>query len=306
MGLTVPDIHELEKAINHPLDERTVYHDGEAIEFNLEKLNLIQLPEHLRQFRHIIRLNLTANKLTRLPHWLSELPLEWLMLANNNIQELPERLEKLQYLDISSNNLEKIPKLEQYTMLKRLILNFNFITHIPDWFPDLNTITELQLYGNKLRLIPTLLCQMNHLEVLNIGCNMINLIPEEIGNFKRLQDLNCRNNMINQLPSEISELQTLESLDLSQNKLTRLADGNHVFPNLQMLDLSDNRIKDLEIDWYLPELRILNILNNPFKKISIEFLMEFENLAAIMVEKEKIDEKTIAYLKEMEIRLISE
>lgn len=85
--------------------------------------------------------------------------MERLYLSLNRIREIPDEIgycQRLVELDFSSNLLETIPVgLAMCIHLNLLNLATNKITNLPaDIFTSLTQLRELQLYKNKLTVIP--------------------------------------------------------------------------------------------------------------------------------------------------------
>src|SRR5271157_2985211 len=102
---------------------------GEVVELDLSQSNIAQLPEKLKEFVHLQRLNLSNNQLTRI---------------------LPEEvglLTSLQRLDLHKNQLAHIPaELAQRSNLQYLDLHTNQLTHIPPEISKLTSLQHLDLY----------------------------------------------------------------------------------------------------------------------------------------------------------------
>jgi len=111
---------------------------------DLSTLNLKEVPEDLLKIKSIKRINLSGNKLEKLPNWFSEFEyLEVLDLKDCNLKELfPEinKLRNLKVLYLSRNNLSELPHaLSDLDNLKILFAKNNQLTHLPDWSFNIET-----------------------------------------------------------------------------------------------------------------------------------------------------------------------
>lgn len=175
----------------------------------------------------------------------------YLDLSNLNLtDELVEKLMKLskikyilnkiEFLDLSTNNLNKKPDLSAYPNIKCLSISNNNITgsiidnNLKELTCDLNKITSIESQTIKV------LCANNNnikfidipnIRALYINNNKLNEMPEYI----HLEYLECINNNI----SLIQNLIKLQELYIGANKLEKLSN----LPNLIILNCVKNPIK---------------------------------------------------------------
>jgi Leucine-rich repeat (LRR) protein len=125
----------VEQAIRKELKKPT----GELTKADLEK---------------VTHLNLSYNKLTKLPKELEKLTqLTSLDLGVNKLTELPNGLEKLTQLKnlyLHDNKLTSVKELEKLTQLTRLYLNDNKLAELPMGLEKLTQLTSLDLGVNQL------------------------------------------------------------------------------------------------------------------------------------------------------------
>eukprot|EP00466_Bigelowiella_natans_P007772 jgi/Bigna1/86952/estExt_fgenesh1_pg.C_150159 len=127
-----------------------------------------------------------------------------------------------QYLGLSNNQLESIPK--ELSQLKNL--------------------SQLYLYNNHLESIPKELSQLKNLKYLHLGSNHLESIPKELSQLKNLKYLSLGNNHLESIPKELSQLKNLSYLDLSNNHLESIP------KELYQLNMSHNN-KDELLPWEL-------------------------------------------------------
>ncbi|XP_066932395.1 uncharacterized protein [Clytia hemisphaerica] len=97
---------------------------------------LTNLPSNLHECKNLRYLNINnCKRLQHLPTWIKDLPLENLILNDNNLNELPELLPRtLHVLNIQNNNIKKLsPLLAQCEKLTSINLHGN-----PLVFPELS------------------------------------------------------------------------------------------------------------------------------------------------------------------------
>ena len=175
---------------------------GDVVELDLSQSNIAQLPEKLKEFVHLQRLNLSNNQLTHI---------------------LPEEvglLTSLQRLDLHKNQLAHIPaELAQLSNLQYLDLHTNQLAHIPPEISKLTSLQHLDLYDNQLTQIPAELGQLTSLQNLDLSGNQLTQIPAELGQLTNLQNLQLHKNQLTQIPAELGQLTNLQYMSLSKNPL---------------------------------------------------------------------------------------
>ncbi|XP_075963241.1 toll-like receptor 8 [Anarhichas minor] len=148
-------------------------------------------------------------------------------------------MNKLQVLDLSSNNLTEVPKgLPQ--SLSMLMLGSNRIQHISEddflWLPNLNV---LKIEGNCPR------CQNAPFPCVSCKNMSLGIHPNAFQNLTQLLTLNLGGNSLDHLnPSWFEKLNKLKQLFLSFNFLLKAITEEATFlrylPKLEVIDLSFN------------------------------------------------------------------
>uniref|UniRef100_A0A8C0G9L6 Podocan like 1 n=1 Tax=Chelonoidis abingdonii TaxID=106734 RepID=A0A8C0G9L6_CHEAB len=269
----------------------------------LSSNQLSYLPQNLPPA--LVRLHLQNNRIARIPrgalssHW----KLRELYLQNNNLSNQGmdpstfSKLKSLEYLDLSNNNLTKIPagfppnimilhlgknridslprdSLSRVRGLQYLLLQNNRLTAAgvhPDAFLKLRNLHTLHLYNNRLeRVPPGLPRRVRSLMILHNQITHIGL--QDFANTYLLAELNLSYNRLYSAKIHrlaFRKLRRLETLDLSGNQLTLLPTG--LPPSLQVLKLHKNQINSLspELLANLTGLKELHLAHNRLRIGSI-------------------------------------
>nr|XP_056704213.1 malignant fibrous histiocytoma-amplified sequence 1 isoform X2 [Euleptes europaea] len=216
----------------------------------------------LAPLRGLRKLNLSHNQLGEgegegggsLPAGLGQLPhLEELDLSFNRLGRLPEQalagLRQLRALDADHNRLPAFPPaLLALPALEELDLSGNrLLRALPEGIAALRRLKVLWLSGTGLAALPEGLCRLGALENLMLDGNGLRALPAGFGRLQRLKMLNLSSNLLADFPPAVLELPGLEELYLSRNRLTLLPGDLCHLARLRTLWLDNNRIR------YLPD-----------------------------------------------------
>lgn len=138
-------------------------------------------------------------------------------------------------------------------------------------------ITHVNLDGQGLMEIPSMVFKFVNLKKLSIENNMIRTIPNEIVQLKELQELFLGYNNIEIFPESICHLNALEVLFVARNNLQKFPDSIGCLKSLKELYLQNNSIRILP-DTFI-ELKgkcFVNLENNPLK--NNPFAINWDNL----------------------------
>ncbi|NXV80228.1 MFHA1 protein, partial [Atlantisia rogersi] len=215
----------------------------------------------LAGLRGLRKLSLSHNELGAegpgLPARLAELGhLEELDLSFNRLRRLPEglgRLRHLRALDVDHNLLPAFPApLLELGGLEELDCSGNrHLGALPEGIAALRRLKILWLSGTGLAALPEGLCQLSALESLMLDSNRLRALPSGFGSLQRLKMLNLSSNLLGEFPAAILALPSLEELYLSRNQLTLLPPHLCQLTQLRTLWLDNNRIR------YLPDSIVL-------------------------------------------------
>ncbi|XP_033028695.1 malignant fibrous histiocytoma-amplified sequence 1 [Lacerta agilis] len=189
------------------------------------------LPDALGELRQLEELDLSFNRLSRLPN------------------EALARLQQLRALDVDHNQLHAFPQaLLALGSLEELDCSGNrHLRALPEGIASLRRLKILWLSGTGLAALPEGLCQLGALESLMVDGNHLRGLPAGFGGLQRLKMLNLSSNLLADFPAAVLTLPGLEELYLSRNQLTLLPAGLCQLCQLRTLWLDNNRIR------YLPD-----------------------------------------------------
>ncbi|KAK3547086.1 hypothetical protein QTP86_010527 [Hemibagrus guttatus] len=227
----------------------------------------------------LFRLHLKNNNLEKipsgafenLPH-LRELYLQNNFLSNSGMDNTTfSHLNKLEYLDLSNNNLTAVP-LGLPRTLMLLHLEKNYITSVR--VDSLSAVKDLQyllLHHNRLRaryIHRDAFRGLKRLHTLHLHHNLLERIP--LGLPRRAHTLVLLRNFISEIGrDDLSTLYTLNELNLSYNRLTSERLHRHAFRKLrvlEVLDLSGNKLSTLPLG--LPKsLHLLRVKDNQIAEL---------------------------------------
>jgi hypothetical protein len=118
--------------------------------FNNNEFEVV--PEVLAQCPNLSMIGFKANRIKMVPEHALPLTTRWLILTDNQIEQLPTsmgRLGKLQKLMLAGNRLRSLPhQMSACTSLELIRLAANQLDHLPDWLLTLPRLAWLAYAGN--------------------------------------------------------------------------------------------------------------------------------------------------------------
>ena len=217
-----------------------------------------------------------------------------LKLDNLGLTRIPDEvrsLPRLQYLDLSGNQLAHLPSwLDEQRDLRWLDVGDNSLTEVPTWIGGLSRLQCLWLHSNQLTRLPEALATLTDLIRLNISSNPLAELPGWIGRLDlrdlRLQDLGLTqppewlvlldrlatlsigDNRFAELPDWLGAMTSLRRLQIPSNQLTEVPRAIKNLAGLAGLDLSNNRLTEVP-SWVgdLSELRFLDLSQNEIRDL---------------------------------------
>lgn len=220
------------------------------VSLNLNENYIAMLPETIGSMSKLERLIIFKNDLTQLPPSLAKCSsLQELNVFNNKLTSLPSVLgtecSSIVDFNAGSNKLTMfLPEVTAWTSCKRIALQDNKITTLPDLIPCAPTLVQLQLANNSLMAFPVITGAIN-LKLLDVSSNTIEVLPDDLYELTSLEALNAKKNGIVDVPASICGLASLTLLDLQMNNIEVLPNqfDSSIKTNLTSLLLSKNKIK---------------------------------------------------------------
>lgn len=175
--------------------------------------------------------------------------IEYIDASENSLNNtIPlEKMDKLNFLDISRNDFYDLDSIAIQPNLKTLNLAYNNINNFSN-LRNFKNLIELSIENNSgiIDILP--LTQLNNLEKLNLASNEISNI-EKLVVLKNLKSLDISSMKDQDVIKKLPVLEDLEEINLSNNDF-KLNDINLVekfkaFKNLKSIDISSNNLSNL-------------------------------------------------------------
>ncbi|RZK26061.1 MAG: TIR-NBS-LRR class disease resistance protein [Flavobacterium sp.] len=246
----------------------------------LQVLNLVDndlkaLPEGLADLKYLTSLTLSSNsQLSNIDYtWEKLQSLETLDLSKNNIKRYPEglqRLSNLKNLNMANNKFSKMPPLQKETYrLKLLLLDGNLLDNLPENISSYRSLEVLSANYCGLNSLPVDFGLLSNLRVLNLERNHLKILPKEIGENQGLATINLKGN------SNIDEQSLNEVIFMKPRKKFLWANLENTgikslpadapWDKLKLvLDLKFNQLRNLPVEMTKMEWFKIDLENNPF------------------------------------------
>lgn len=217
--------------------------------------------------------------------WWDQVELRKLILASNQLTEIPDDvklLPALTVLDAHDNLIETLSEeLGNLTELVKLHLSHNKISQFPSTFCNIASLKTLLLTSNGISKLPEDIGYLCNIEELDLMQNQLTMLPESFGNLKHLKKLNLSKNQIESLPIGFENLTCLIDLDLSSNKLSELPTGFGKLTSLQILECRYNQINTCTIFSEVANIKQLFLGYNRIKEIQPAVLEKLPYLVSL-------------------------
>jgi len=172
-------------------------------------------------------------------------------------RELFELAETLEVLDLSKNQLSRLPEdFGRFSKLRIAFFSENVFSEFPKVLSKCKVLSMIGFKSNQITNVPeNALPETTRWLILTN--NKIKKLPASIGKCKPLQKVALAGNLLETLPVEMANCKNLELLRISANKLQALPQWLLGLPKLSWLAFSGNpfsenrkRVDDLqEVDW---------------------------------------------------------
>lgn len=190
----------------------------------------------------------------------------------------------MSYLDLSVNNLEKLPDaITSLIGLAELYLNDTFLDFLPANFGRLINLRILELRDNNLITLPKSMSRLQQLRRIDIGNNEFKELPEVIGSLVNLTELWCDGNRIRRITCNVANLKQMIHFDASNNLLQYLPGDIGNWQKCQELCVSSNELEELPFSiGLMKSLVTLKLDENQVQDLP-ESICQLEHLEEIMI-----------------------
>ncbi|XP_059831041.1 slit homolog 3 protein-like [Hypanus sabinus] len=142
-------------------------------------------------------------------------------LSNNQIRHLhTDYTLSVQKLDLSSNALTTLPDFTKLPLLRKLVLDVNKISALPEGaFAPLNNLEDLSIKGNVIVSVPDhIFDPLEKLRYLTLSANKIEEFPKDtLGRLEGLHFFDISNNKLRTIPQDFFENNTIFYVYLYNN-----------------------------------------------------------------------------------------
>lgn len=213
-----------------------------------------------------------------------------LYMAYNNLIETPsndylKRMHSLAFLDLESNQLEKIHPFGKEIYFAKLYLDHNKLTEIPHdengyFFGFSGEMETFTCSNNRIKVFPNIFNAKSVYLMGSIDFSYNQISEFEDGENHRgvnVSEINLSNNLLKTFPGILFKTKSgVNSLNLAGNGMEEIPEGSLTSEeaySLVSLDLSYNKLSDLPTDFYptnLPYLYGVDVSYNCFSEFPYE------------------------------------
>ncbi|AXT55361.1 leucine-rich repeat domain-containing protein [Aquimarina sp. AD1] len=197
----------------------------------LDSLDIKTIPESIKLFPKLKQISLINNPgfdLSQILQQISELPIEFLNLKNNQLTKIPKNitaLNTLRDLNLSYNEIHdeaSYSHLGKLPDLYSLWIDHNNLKELPNTISKLNQIRFFYIDHNDLETLPDQLKEMKSVWVIHAGFNKFKELPSVFSSMKSLLMVHINNNEIVSIPITYeTEKYPLAGLILDNNPLSQ-------------------------------------------------------------------------------------
>lgn len=180
-----------------PALEKLLIHFSSVNSFKSIKQN-----PRLKELRIMYSWNLAS-----LPDDITEFPaLENIAIYSCGLQSLPAKFffnPSIQEACLCYNKLRELPEIPATNQIKRLVLDINGFTKLPEDFKNLQALEVLGLKDNLFTTFPQEILSLKNLKVLDLSANNISVLPKNLSKLKNLESLFLVKTSVRTLPRSL-------------------------------------------------------------------------------------------------------
>lgn len=241
------------------------------------------LDDRLFEFTNLQRLTIYADIRTISPKIKALQNLEYIYISSSNIQEIPKEiaaLHKLQTLNIRGPQLKSLPKeIAQLQKLQQITIWGSGWRELPEGLEQLRDLKALGIYRSpQLRKLDRLEEGFSQLEFLALSkCHLHTKDLAPIFSCTELQTLILSENEVKSIPKDIIQLKKLSHLVFQASQIEEIPEFILQLDQLQSIYIDGNKLKKFPTFLkQLTELKQLQWENNDFGSFD-KGLLEFDS-----------------------------
>ncbi|KAG5858725.1 hypothetical protein KMI_11g16800 [Encephalitozoon hellem] len=192
---------------------------------------LNEIFDRMTKGERITKLNISGNKIDRLPPYFESLSfMKVLDVSNNGLKYLSNSIAGMPLLvslNLNGNSLIFLPKeITELKHLESLSVRDNQLQAIPEKIDDMTGLVDLDLANNKLDTLPFGMGAIENLKRLNLGGNLFSTFPPILGYLENIEEIIfTRNKRLRKIPRKLVKMladsKTLLLLDMRENNRLR-------------------------------------------------------------------------------------
>ncbi len=201
-----------------------------------------EFPEWIRLCPNLEELWINDCKISKLPDWLSELPIKRMQLMSVPMTDLPAWLPNLPLDDFEVEGLPlgKIPLVYRDWQKRSIHLPNCGIKEIPEWLGEATWLRSINLSHNSIDEVPSFLLEKLRINNLNLSHNCIQELPTGVWASQSFSELNLSHNLLKELPDDFGKMRVMK-LKLNHNPIEELPPLKYCMN--EILDLSETNLQ---------------------------------------------------------------
>lgn len=205
----------------------------------------------------------------------------------NGLNDLVFRIHSLNFMEVSKTSLNILSmKIKELENLTALMLYDNKLKELPREIGLLKKLKTLDLSNNEIGSLPEEMSQLTELQSINLINNSIESLPKDLSQWSNLIVIKFSHNKFKQFPQALCSptfKQHLTEIHATDNEISNLPSEIHHLSALRHLDLTNNKIE------YIPgeladcaKIKTLSLQNNPIKDVRLHKMAEKNPTKQIM------------------------